>query len=156
VNSTVKTIVFWVFILACCILLWQVFQRSSNTGKEQEISFSQFLNDAQQGQIHDVTVVGGEVHGHFRSANAAFHVEVPTNYPQLYDILNKNHVAVTVKDNSGSPWWSILIQFSPVLVLVALWFFMIRQMQSGLRQEPRAPALHAAEKSHFQRCGRRR
>ncbi|ACO33862.1 MULTISPECIES: ATP-dependent zinc metalloprotease FtsH [Acidobacterium] len=130
-NSTVKTIVFWVFILACCILLWQVFQRSSNTGKEQEISFSQFLNDAQQGQIHDVTVVGGEVHGHFRSANAAFHVEVPTNYPQLYDILNKNHVAVTVKDNSGSPWWSILIQFSPVLVLVALWFFMIRQMQSG-------------------------
>jgi len=131
VNSTVKTIVFWVFILACCILLWQVFQRSSNTGKEQEISFSQFLNDAQQGQIHDVTVVGGEVHGHFRSANAAFHVEVPTNYPQLYDILNKNHVAVTVKDNSGSPWWSILIQFSPVLVLVALWFFMIRQMQSG-------------------------
>jgi cell division protease FtsH len=131
VNSTVKTIVFWVFILACCILLWQVFQRSSSTGKEQEISFSQFLNDAQQGQIHDVTVVGGEVHGHFRSANAAFHVEVPTNYPQLYDILAKNHVAVTVKDNSGNPWWSILIQFSPVLLLVAIWFFMIRQMQSG-------------------------
>jgi cell division protease FtsH len=131
VNSTVKTIIFWVFIFACCVLLWQVFQKSSTMGKDQEISFSQFLSDAQQGQISDVTVIGGEVHGHFRAANGNFHVTVPTNYPQLYDVLDKNHVAITVKDNQGSAWWTILIQFAPVIVLVALWFFMIRQMQSG-------------------------
>ena len=130
-NSTVKTILFWVFIIACCLLLWQVFQKSSGVGKTQEIPFSQFLSDASQGLVHDVTVVGGDVHGHFRQKNAAFHTYVPTNYPQLFDILQKNHVAVTVKDNNGSAWWSILIQLSPILVLVALWFFMIRQMQSG-------------------------
>jgi cell division protease FtsH len=131
VNSTVKTILFWVFIVACCLLLWQVFQKSSNMGKTQEISFSQFLSDVNQGQIRDVTVIGGDVHGHFRQGNAEFHTIVPTNYPALYDILDKYHVAVTIKDNQGSAWWSILIQLSPILVLVALWFFMIRQMQSG-------------------------
>jgi len=131
VNSTVKTILFWVFIGACCLLLWQVFQKSNNMGKSQDISFSQFLNDANQGQIHDVTVIGGDVHGHLRQGSAEFHTTVPTNYPALYDILDKNHVAVTVKDNSGNMWWSILIQLSPFLILIALWFFMIRQMQSG-------------------------
>lgn len=130
-NSSVKIIVFWVFILACCILLWQVFQRSSSAGKEQEISFSQFLNDAQQGQVHDVTIVGPDVHGHFRTGDAGFHVTVPTDYPQLYDVLDKNHVAVTVKEPSNSAWWTILLQFGPILLLVALWFFMIRQMQGG-------------------------
>jgi cell division protease FtsH len=112
-------------------LLWQVFQKSSNMGKSQDISFSQFLNDVNQSQVHDVTVIGGDVHGHLRQGNAEFHTTVPTNYPQLYDILDKNHVAVTVKDNSGNMWWSILIQLSPFLILIALWFFMIRQMQSG-------------------------
>ena len=130
-NSTVKTILFWVFIVACCLVLWQVFQKSTSMGKTQEISFSQFLDDANQGLIHDVTITSGDVHGHLRQGNAAFHTTVPTDYPQLYDVLNKNHVAVTVKDNSGNMWWNILIQFSPFLIIIALWFFMIRQMQSG-------------------------
>jgi len=56
---------------------------------------------------------------------------VPGNYPHLYDVLDQNHVKVTVKNNEGNGWWNILIQFSPVIVIGALWFFMIRQMQSG-------------------------
>ncbi|MBT9331739.1 ATP-dependent zinc metalloprotease FtsH [Paracidobacterium acidisoli] len=131
-NSTVKTIIFWVFIFACLVLLWQVFQRSSGMGsKDQEIKFSQFLQNVEQNQVTEVTVVGGEVHGSEHVDPKSFHVTVPTNYPHLFDILDQNHVQVTVKDNQGSAWWSILIQFSPVIVIAALWFFMIRQMQSG-------------------------
>jgi len=131
VNSTVKTIIFWVFIFACLVLLWEVFQKSTGMGKDQEISFSQFLQDAQQGQISDVTVNGSEVRGHLRTGNSNFHVTIPSSYSKLYDILDQNKVSVTVKDTQGSAWWSILIQFSPVIVIGALWFFMIRQMQSG-------------------------
>ena len=130
-NSTVKTIIFWVFIFACLVLLWEVFQKSTGMGKDQEISFSQFLQDAQQGQISDVTVNGSEVRGHLRTGNSNFHVTIPSSYSKLYDILDQNKVSVTVKDTQGSAWWSILIQFSPVIVIGALWFFMIRQMQSG-------------------------
>jgi cell division protease FtsH len=132
VNSTVKTIIFWVFIFACLVLLWQVFERSSGMGsKDQEIKFSQFLQNVEQNQVTEVTVVGSEVRGTEHVDPKSFHVTVPANYPHLFDILDQSHVQVTVKDNQGSAWWSILIQFSPVIVIGALWFFMIRQMQSG-------------------------
>ena len=130
-NSTVKTIIFWVFIFACLVVLWQLFQKSAGTGKEQEIAWSEFLQDAQQGDVSDVTVVGSDVHGHLKNDKGAFHVTVPANYPHLYDVLDQNKVKVTVKNTDGNGWWNMLIQFSPVIVIGALWFFMIRQMQSG-------------------------
>ncbi len=130
-NSTVKTIIFWVFIFACLILLWQVFQKGTGSGHDQEISFSAFLQDAQQGQLSDVTIMNSEVHGQLKAGNAAFHTTVPANYPRLYDILNENKVRMTVKNNEGNSWLPILLNFSPILIIAALWFFMLRQMQSG-------------------------
>jgi cell division protease FtsH len=133
VNSTVKTIIFWVFIFACLVLLWQVFERSSGMGsKDSEIKFSQFLQNVEQNQVSEVTIIGSsEVRGTEHVEPKSFHVTVPANYPHLFDILDQNHVQVTVKDNQGSAWWSILIQFAPIIVIGLLWFFMIRQMQSG-------------------------
>jgi cell division protease FtsH len=132
VNSTVKTIIFWVFVFACLVLLWQVFEKGTGSGKDQEITFSQFLQDAQQGQISDVTVTGGEVHGHFKSdSKSQFHVTIPPSYSKIYDVLADNKVSVTVKDQNGSSWLPILINFSPIIIIGALWFFMLRQMQTG-------------------------
>jgi cell division protease FtsH len=131
VNSTVKTIIFWVFVFACLVLLWQVFERGTGSGKEQEITFSQFLQDAQQGQVSDVTVMGSEVRGHFRNDKSQFHVTVPANYPHLYDILSDNKVSVTVKDQNGSSWLPIIVNFAPIIIIGLLWFFMLRQMQTG-------------------------
>ena len=129
-NSTVKTVIFWVFIFLCLILLWQVFQKSSGSGHDQDISFSQFMQDARSGQVQDATVTGGDVHGKLK-AGTPYHVTVPANYPQLFDTLNENHVSVTVRDSQGSSWLPILLNLSPILIIAALWFFMLRQMQSG-------------------------
>ena len=129
-NSTVKTIIFWVFIFACLILLWQVFQKGGSSGHDQDVSFSQFLQSAQSGQIQDATVSDGEVHGKLKSGTP-YHVTVPANYPQLYDILQKNNVSMSIHDNRGSNWLPILLNLSPILIIGALWFFMLRQMQSG-------------------------
>ena len=130
-NSTVKTIIFWVFIFACLVLLWQVFQKSGGMGKDAEMSYSQFLQDAQSGTIKDITIVGSEVHGHLRNDNSQFHTNVPANDPDMYKALRDGKVGITVKDTSGNGWLNILIQFSPVIIIGALWFFMLRQMQSG-------------------------
>ncbi len=130
-NSTVKTIVFWVLIATCLIVLWHVVQSGTGTGKDQEIPFSKFLSDAQQGQVSDVTVVSNEVHGHYRAAKEAFHTIVPSNYPDMYKVLEDHQVSVTIKDSQGSAWFNILLQLSPILLLGALWFFMLRQMQTG-------------------------
>ena len=131
-NSTVKTIIFWVIILACLVLLWSVVQKNTGMGKDKEVTFSQFLTESQAGQVNDVTVVNSEVHGHYKNdAKEQFHTTVPANYPDMYKILQDNKVNTTIKDTSGNGWVNILIQFSPILVLGLLWFFMLRQMQSG-------------------------
>ncbi len=130
-NSTVKTIIFWVFIFACLVLLWQVFQKSGGMGKDTEIPYSQFLQDAQSGAISDVTLVENEIHGHMKADKSQFHTVAPANDPELYTALREGKVSMTVKPNSGNGWLNILIQFSPVIIIGALWFFMLRQMQSG-------------------------
>jgi cell division protease FtsH len=130
VNSTVKTVIFWIFIVACLVLLWQVFQKNNGGGKEADIPFSRFLQDAQQGQVDDVTVLGSEVHGHLKD-KSQFHTNLPPNYPDAIKILIDKGVQVNVKSSEGSSWLPILLNFSPVIIIAALWFFMLRQMQSG-------------------------
>jgi cell division protease FtsH len=132
VNSTVKTIIFWVIILACLVLLWNVVQKNTGTGKDKEVPFSQFLTEAQTGAVNEVTVVNSEVHGVYKNdAKEQFHTTIPVNYPDMYKVLQDNKVKTTIKDTSGNGWVNILIQFSPFLVIGLLWFFMLRQMQSG-------------------------
>ena len=130
-NSTVKTIIFWVFILACLVLLWQIVQKSTGMSHDREISFSQFMQDGQQGKISDVTITNSEVRGHYATDREAFHTTVPANYPDMFKILQDNHVTITVKDGQGNSWLPILLNFAPIIVIAALWFFMLRQMQSG-------------------------
>ncbi len=131
-NSTVKSILFWVFILACLVLLWQIVQKSTNSGKDQEISFSTFMDDARAGQVQDVVITNSTVTGHFRNnQNAQFHTTVPANFPDMFKTLQDNKVSITVKDTQGNSWLPLLLQFSPILIIAAVWYFMIRQMQSG-------------------------
>ena len=132
-NSKVKTTIFWVFIIACLVLLWQIVQKSTGAGgKEQEISFSTFMADAQQGLISDVTLVSNsEVHGHYKNKSETFHTNVPANYPDMFRTLNDEKVQITIKPTDGNSWLPILINFSPLLALFAIWFFMVRQMQNG-------------------------
>ncbi len=135
-NSTVKTIIFWVFIFACLVLLWQVFQKNTGGGKDTEIPFSQFMQDAQQGLVNDVTVLSGssasaEVHGHLKNDKSQFHTTIPANYPHAIDILTDKGAQITYKSSDGNSWLPILLNFSPVIIIAALWFFMLRQMQSG-------------------------
>jgi cell division protease FtsH len=131
VNSTVKTVVFWVVIALSGALLWTVIQQGRSGQKEAEINFSQFMSDVDQGKVHDVTVDGMQLRGKLAD-NSAFHTTVPANYPDMIKALHDKGVAMTFKDaNNGSLTLQLLGTWAPLLLLGALWFFMIRQMQTG-------------------------
>ena len=55
-NSTVKTVIFWLVIVLSAFLLWQVVRTGSNSQKETPIAFSQFLTDVDQGNVSEVTI----------------------------------------------------------------------------------------------------
>ena len=130
-NSTVKTVLFWVGIGVSALVLWTVIQQGRNGQKDAEVTFSQFMSDVDQGKVHDVTVDGQQLRGKF-SDNSAFHTTVPANYPDMFKTFKEKNVGIAVKDaNSGSWPLQLLGTWAPLILLGALWFFMIRQMQTG-------------------------
>ena len=129
-NSTVKTVVFWLVIGISALLLWQVIQQGRNGQKDAEINFSQFLSDVDQGNVREVTVDGMQVRGKKRD-NSAFHTTAPSNYPDMIKTLRDKGVVMNFRDVNSGSWPTWLLNLAPLVLLAALWFFMIRQMQTG-------------------------
>jgi len=130
VNSNIKTLIFWVVLICVAVLLFAVVHNSQGH-KETELTFSQFLNKVQEGQVKSVTISGNDVHGDFTGGASGLHTTVPINYPDLYNKLNEKGVDTTISKDSSGNWVSILLNASPFIVLIAFWIFMMRQMQSG-------------------------
>ena len=130
-NSTVKTVAFWLVILLSGVLLWKVVQAGGAGAKESPVTFSQFMQDVDHGDVSDVTMIGTEVHGKYKSGKGAFQTTVPANYPDMIKDLRDKGVNISVKDNSGNGWPTYLLNLSPLILFAALWFVMIRQMQTG-------------------------
>ena len=130
-NSTVKTVVFWLVIVLSGVLLWQVVKAGGSGTKDKEINFSEFMSQVDQSNVQDVTIMGTEVRGKFRNEKTQFHTTVPTNYPDMYKTLQQKGVNITVKDVQSGSWPTWLLNLAPLILLGALWFIMIRQMQTG-------------------------
>ncbi len=131
-NSTAKTVVFWVLIVVSAILLWQLVVRAGGAGlPESEIDFSAFLNHVDQGNVKEVTIAGTDVRGLYKNENALFRTTVPPNYPDMITLLRQKGVTIKVKDNQGGTWSGWLLGLAPVLLVLGLWIFMLRQMQMG-------------------------
>jgi len=130
VNSNIKTLIFWVVLICLIVLLFAVV-RTGQGRREQQITFTEFLNKVQEGQVKEVTINGSEVHGSYQNPSLGLHTYIPINYPDLYKQLQDHNVNVEIKDSSSGNWVSILINLSPFIVIFAFWIFMMRQMQSG-------------------------
>ena len=118
-------------MIGCLVSFWQVVARSTGGAHDAAISLTDLQNKADQGKISEVTVNGTEVTGKYKDSKEAFHTTIPANYPDLYKNLHDKGVNVTIKDQSNNFWLSALISLTPVLLMVALFAFLMRQMQSG-------------------------
>ena len=128
-NSNIKTLVFWL-VLICVVVMLILVVKTGQGPKEEQLSFTQFLDRVAKKQVQSVTITGNEVHG-LITQNQGLHTFIPANYPDVYNLLKANDVDMTIKDNSSGTWISMLVNFSPFIVLFAFWIFMMRQMQSG-------------------------
>ena len=132
-NSTVKTVLFWLLIGVSALLLWEVVKSARDGQKDKEPNVAQFMSDVDQNNVKDFEVNGMEVRGHYRDGSA-FHTTLPTNYftPEMLKNLQSKGVMFKFHDiNSGSIPLTLLGTWAPLILLGALWFFMIRQMQTG-------------------------
>src|SRR5438552_125213 len=99
--------------------------------KEMEVHVSQFVADVDQGLVKEVTISGMEVRGKYRNDNSGFHTTAPANYPDMIKTLKDKGVTMSFHDINSGGWPTWLLNLAPLILLAALWFFMIRQMQTG-------------------------
>lgn len=131
-SSNVKTAVFWVVII-CAIVLVYMAVKTGRGPTPSNLSVSEFVSDIQDGRIKEASITGTDVQGTLLEGGVTkpFHTVIPPNYPDIYKMLQEKGVKYTWKDSTGSGWISILFNAVPVLILLGLWIFMMRQMQSG-------------------------
>ncbi|MEE8257375.1 MAG: ATP-dependent zinc metalloprotease FtsH, partial [Acidobacteriota bacterium] len=129
-NSAVKNIIFWVVMIATALLLWAVVTSRRGGGVDQP-SFTQFMESVEGGNVREVTLIGNNIQGTYNKDNTQFRTTVPANYPDLVKALREQDVNIMVKDSSGSSWVTWVANGLPMILLLGLWIFFMRQMQSG-------------------------
>jgi len=122
---------FWVFILICLMLLWGVVQRGASMGKDTEVGYSDLLDKIEAGKVQDVAIQGTELHGHMVGSKDQFHTTIPATAENLLDKLHSAKVVFGIKEPQNNILLPLLFNVGPFVLLGAIWFFMLRQMQSG-------------------------
>jgi cell division protease FtsH len=129
-NSTLKTIIFWVFIVITASLLWQIVRAPEKQGQPPEISYSQFISEVEAGRVARVNISGNRIQGQYRDGRGTFQLIGPTDAGAFLDKLQGKGVEVWFRDSAaGSLPLQLLGTWAPLILLGALWFFMVRQMQ---------------------------
>ncbi len=132
-NPTVRTLILWIAIFVVVIVLWNTFQ--SGRGRETQLSFSEFIEEVNDGRIAEITIRGQRVNGTFKEGgqyakDQEFTTFVP-DYPELVTELRSNGVRINVEEPKENPLLQFLFAWAPLLLIIGLWIFFMRQMQTG-------------------------
>ncbi len=124
-----KNLILWLFIAVVLMMVFKNFSGSETTGTTTD--YTSFIQDVQRGDVREVTIDGREIRG-FSRANESFTTYIPVHDEKLIDDLVKNNVKVFGKPPEQPNWFmQILVSWFPMLLLIGVWIFFMRQMQGG-------------------------
>ena len=130
-NNT-RNLIVWVVVGLLLVSLFNFFQESPTSSNAREINFSQFVAEVEAGNVEEVVISGDSITGKLADGRR-FSSYAPPNDPTLINRLTERGVSITAKpDTSNAPTiWGILLSWFPMLLLIGVWVFFMRQMQSG-------------------------
>jgi cell division protease FtsH len=130
-NSNFRNFAIWIIIGLLLVALFNLFQNPGQRARANEITYSQFLTEVESQNIRSVTIAGNQLSGKF--ADGRVFQTVAPNDPQLVDRLHTKGVGIQVKPNEDDvpSLLGVLVSWFPMLLLIAVWVFFMRQMQSG-------------------------
>ena len=110
------------------ILLFNLFNQPKVS--DNELTYSEFMASVEKGEVVGVVMRGPEIHG--TTVNGTrFYTFVP-NDADLISTLRKRDVSIKVKPLEDSPWYmTLFVSWFPMLLLIGVWIFFMRQMQAG-------------------------
>ena len=132
-NNIGRNLALWVIIALLLLTLFNVFKGQSPQNTVAPLAFSEFLDLVEKGQVRDVTIEGNEISGHFGNTGQSFSTYSP-NDPNLVETLRAHGVLINAKpstENRHSPLYGALLNWLPMLLIIGVWIFFMRQMQGG-------------------------
>ncbi|MBI5042769.1 MAG: ATP-dependent metallopeptidase FtsH/Yme1/Tma family protein [Nitrospirae bacterium] len=137
----------WLVVGLVMILLFTHF--SAVKPQEEEMIFSDFIKKVGGGEVTEVTIKENYIIGKLKD-NTKFRTYA-ANYPDLIKELKEKDVKITVRPMDDNKWYAFLLNWGPMLILLGIWIFFMRQMQTGGNKalsfgKSRAKLLSAAHK----------
>ncbi|MCX5853898.1 MAG: ATP-dependent zinc metalloprotease FtsH [Deltaproteobacteria bacterium] len=127
-NSLQKNIALWLVISLVFVLLYHLFNQPKST--QENIIYSDFVGYTEKGQVVDVTIQGEGITGKLNNGKN-FKTYAPKD-AGIITLLKDKGVRIAVKPADDSPWYmNILVSWFPMLLLIGVWIFFMRQMQAG-------------------------
>src|SRR6202046_756960 len=127
-NNFSRSIALWLVLGLMFLLIFNIFSRQQS--REHEEIFSDFLNKVEKGDVAEVTIQGNIIH-YVTTGSEQYKTYSPTD-PDIVKNLREKGVKIAARPAEGDPWWMVLlVQWFPMLLLVAVWIFFMRQMQIG-------------------------
>ncbi|MDO8288559.1 MAG: ATP-dependent zinc metalloprotease FtsH [Parvibaculum sp.] len=128
--SNIKNFALWVIIALLLVALYSLFQSPTQQTASSEINFSQLLSQVDSGTVKDVTIAGDTITGHYTDGRP-FRTYAPAD-PTLVDRLYNKGVEISAKPtDTGFSLVGALVSWFPMLLLIGVWVFFMRQMQGG-------------------------
>jgi len=126
-----KNLALWIIIGLLVLALFNMFQGTSQRAGVNELAFSEFVTRVDEGDVGSVTIKGNQIFGSLQSGGN-FQTYAP-NDAQVVERLSEKGVTIRAEPSEeGSPTlWGVLISWFPMLLLIGVWIFFMRQMQGG-------------------------
>ena len=127
-----KNLIMWAIIVLLSVGLFNMFQDPSKIkSTDNKLAFSNFLNEVEAGRVVEVQIQGNNISG-VLSDGKRFNTYSP-NYPELVEKLSSNNVSIiaTPTEDKMPSLLGILLSWFPMLLLIGVWIFFMRQMQGG-------------------------
>ncbi len=130
-NNLGRNIALWVVVALFLVVLFNVFQPSSTTNNATPVAYSSFLEEVNSGQVQDVTIAGHDITGTTKDGKS-FETYTPDDPSLVGKLVAANvHVEAKPEGDTMNPFLKVLISWAPMLLLIGVWIFFMRQMQSG-------------------------
>ena len=126
-----RNLMMWGIIVLLVLGLYNLFQNPGSITGKSDMPFSSFLTEVDKGNVTSVDIRGSEISGTF--ANGKGFKTYSPNYPNLVEKLTAKGVSITAgpREEKGPSIWGIILSWFPMLLLIAVWIFFMRQMQGG-------------------------
>ncbi|APG27444.1 cell division protein FtsH [Syntrophotalea acetylenivorans] len=127
-NQLHKNLALWLVILLVMIMLYNIM--ANRQQQQPTLAYSEFLIAVEAGDVRSVTLQGQNIEGVYQDERTF--ISFAPNDPNLVQELRSKGVVIEAKaEEDGSFWMTMLVSWGPILLLIGVWIFFIRQMQSG-------------------------